>query len=149
MTVDFRFRRMPALRIAWHRWSGPWKDARVRAEFGRLERSVRAAGLRPGRWVLLEPSMGSYIAGIEVRGTVPRGAGLRLRTLPATRVASVEFDPDAVSPRVIYHGLTDWLRWRRKDRSIRSVGMYREVYRADPWKDQKAWARTEVQVVVR
>ncbi len=149
MTVDFRFRRSPAIRIAWHRWKGAWTDARVRAEFGRLERSVRAAGLRSGRWVFLEPSLRSYVVGIELHGTPRRGSGLRVRTLPAARVASVEFDPEVVSPRVVYHGLTDWLRWRRKDRTIRSIGMYREIYRGNPWKDPKAWSRTEVQAVVR
>jgi hypothetical protein len=64
-------------------------------------------------------------------------------------VASVVYDPKVIEPRVVYHGLTDWLRWRRKEGEIRSVGDYREVYTADPWTDAKAYAHTEVQIVVR
>jgi hypothetical protein len=59
------------------------------------------------------------------------------------------FDPEVVSPRVVYHGMTDWLRWRRKEREVRSIGQYREVYPGDPWRDKNAYARTEIQVVVR
>jgi hypothetical protein len=45
--------------------------------------------------------------------------------------------------------VTDWLRWRKKDKTIRSVGMYREVYDGDPWREPRAWAHTDVQIVVR
>ncbi len=82
------------------------------------------------------------------RGPGPRGA-VHLRTLPATRVASVVFDPEVVSPAVVYHGLTDWLRWRKKDKKIQRVVSYREVYRGNPWKDKSAYSRTDVQFVVR
>ena len=59
------------------------------------------------------------------------------------------FDPEVVEPRVVYHGLSDFLRWRKKSGEIRSVGDYREVYQGDPWKDRRAYAHTEVQYVVR
>jgi hypothetical protein len=61
----------------------------------------------------------------------------------------VRFDPTVVSPRVVYHGLSDWLRWQRKEKKIRSVVSYREIYEGNPWKDKRAWSRTEVQFVVR
>ncbi len=57
--------------------------------------------------------------------------------------------PERRFPRVVYHGLSDWLRWQRKEKEVRSVLSYREVYEGNPWKDQKAWSRTEVQFVVR
>jgi hypothetical protein len=50
---------------------------------------------------------------------------------------------------VVYHGVTDWLRWRRKEKEIKGVGAYREVYQGNPWSDRKAWSHTEIQVVVR
>ena len=149
MVVDFRFRKVPAMRIVSFRWSGPWKETRVHAEFLRVEKWARAHGLRPGRWVFLEPKERTYEVAVEVRGRARSADGFKARTLPATRVASVEFDPDLLSPRVVYHGITDWLRWRRKEKEIRGTGAYREVYSGDPWKNAKAWAHTEVQVVVR
>jgi hypothetical protein len=64
-------------------------------------------------------------------------------------VARAVYDPEIIEPRVVYHGLSDFLRWRKKDHEIRSVGGYREVYSGDPWKDTRAYAHTEVQVGVR
>jgi hypothetical protein len=149
MTVDFKFRRAPAYRVAYVAWKGPWSDARIRAKFYGVARWARAHGLRTGKWVFLEPRERSFLVGIEVRGKAPSDTAVRIRTYPSARVASVVFDPDVVSPRVVYHGVTDWLRWRKKEREIRSAGQYREVYAGDPWRDKKAFARTEVQVVVR
>lgn len=149
MTVDFKFRRAPAYRVASVSWKGPWSDARIRAKFYSLVRWARAHGLRTGKWLFLEPSERSFVVGIEIRGKAKSDGAVRIRTYPSARVASIVFDPDVVSPAVVYHGVNDWLRWRKKDRKIRSVGQYREVYSGDPWKDKKAFARTEVQIVVR
>lgn len=149
MTVEFSIRRTPAYRVAVLRWTGPWSDAKIHRQFLRVAAWARSSGLRTGRWFFLEPAHRTWEVAIEVRGSARPGPGLRLRTLPAGHAASVTFDPKVVSPEVVYHGITDWLRARRKDRTIRSVGAYREVYVADPWKDARAFARTEIQVVVR
>ena len=149
MTVDFKFRRAPAYRLATLSWKGPWSDARVRAKFGVIARWARAHGVRTGAWVFFEPGERSFRVGIEVRGKARSDRTVRLRTYPSARVASVVFDPDVISPRVVYHGITDWLRWRKKEHEVRSVGQYREVYVGDPWRNKNAYARTEVQVVVR
>ena len=149
MTVDFAFRKMPALRLATITWTGPWNETRIRREFERVDRWLRDRKVRGGRWVFMEPGDRRWTAGIEVRGTVRGDGSVRIRTFPASRLASVTFDPEAVSPRVVYHGLNDWLRWRKKDKEIRGVGPSREVYSGNPWKDRSAWARTEVQFVVR
>ena len=149
MTVDFSFRRMPALHVATIAWKGPWSEAKVRTNFRRIEAWAKANHLRTGRWVFREPNERSFEVAIEVRGT-PRSAGpVRQKTYPAATVASVTFDPNAVSPRVIYHGISDWLRWRKREKEVRSVGDYREVYDDDPWRNPKAWARTTIQVVVK
>jgi len=149
MTVDFSIRRTPAYRVAALRWKGPWSDARIHRQFLRVAAWAKQQGLRTGRWVFLEPAARTWEVAIEVRGRARPGGGIRLRSIPAGHAASVTFDPKVVAPAVVYHGLTDWLRWRRKDRTIRSAGAYREVYVGDPWKDPRAYARTEVQVVVR
>ncbi len=149
MTVDFGFARTPAMRVAYRAWTGPWSERRIRAEFERLAQSIRASGGRTGRWIFREPGNRKWEVAIELKGPRSRVAGLRLRTVRGATVARVVFDPEEVAARLVYHGLTDWLRWRRKDKEIRSVGGYREVYPGNPWTDKRAWSRTEVQVVVR
>lgn len=149
MTVDFAFRRAPAYRVAYIAWKGPWSESKIRSNFARITAWARKNGVRTGKWIFREPGEATWEVGIEVRGKARSSGGVRLRTFPAARVASVTFDPEVVSPAVIYHGITDWLRWRRKEKKIRSVGSYREVYFDDPWANPKAWARTNVQVVVR
>jgi len=149
MTVDFVLKTTPRMRIAAIRWKGPYNERQIRKRFEEVERWARARGLRTGRWVFREPGSRVWDTGIEVSGSARSEGRVKVRSLPAGHVASVVFDPDAVAPRVVYHGLTDWLRWRRKEKAIRSVVSYREVYPGNPWKDPRAWARTEVQFVVR
>jgi len=149
MTVDFGWGRTPKLRVASVAWKGPWKEAKIRSQFEKVERWVKARKLRTGRWIFQEPGARRWEVAIEVKGAA-RGSGpVRIKTLKAATVARVVFDPNVVSPRVIYHGLSDWLRWRRKEHEIRSVRSSREVYLGNPWRDAKAWARTEVQFLVR
>lgn len=149
MTVDFAFKRAPSYRVASIRWSGPWSDARIHAQFARVAKWAAKQHLRTGKWIFLEPGTRLWEVAIEVKGEARSSGGIRIRTFPAARVASVVLDPAVVSPRVVYHGLNDWLRWRRKDHEIRSVGVSREVYDGDPWRDPKAWSRIDVQFVVR
>ncbi len=149
MAVDFAIKRSPAYRVARVRWKGPWSDAKVRQKFGQVVAWARRQKIRTGKWIFREPGEGVYEVAIEVRGRARSDGSVRVRTYAAGSVASVVFDPDVVSPRVVYHGLNDWLRWQKKDHTIRSAGMYREVYSDDPWKNAKAYHHTEVQVAVR
>jgi effector-binding domain-containing protein len=149
MTVDFEFARAPAYRVASIAWKGPWNERRVRSHFEKVARWAKENGLTTGAWIFREPGERSWEVGIAVKGRARRRGPIRIKTLPASRVARVVFDPELVSPRVVYHGLSDWLRWRRREKKIRSVTSTREVYRNNPWTDAKAWARTEVQFIVR
>ncbi|MGD0250996.1 MAG: GyrI-like domain-containing protein [Thermoplasmata archaeon] len=149
MTVDFVIKRAPAYRVASIRWKGPWSDAGVQRKFNAVVAWARGHDLKTGRWIFREPAERSFEVAIEVIGKAKSDRTVRIRTFPASTVASVVYDPKVIEPRVVYHGLTDWLRWRRKEGEIRSVGDYREVYTADPWTDAKAYAHTEVQIVVR
>ena len=148
MPVDFEIVRAPSVRAATVSWKGRWDDRRVRREFERLARWAADRRLRTGRWLLTHREPGFQVA-IEIRGRASGGGGVTVRRIPAGRVARVRFDPDRIAPRVVYHGLSDWLRWRKKDRTIRASGAYREVYDANPWTNARAWASTEVQVLVR
>jgi effector-binding domain-containing protein len=149
MAVDFELKKAPAMRIAAIRWKGPYSERRIQSRFEEVAKWAQRRDVRTGRWVFREPGDRTWETGIEVRGTVRSEGRVKVRTLPASTVASVRFDPDVVSPRVIYHGLLDWLRWRRKEKVIRSVLSNREVYEGNPWRDRRAWSRTEVQFVVR
>lgn len=149
MTVDFTLKRTPSLRLASIRWKGPYDEKTIRKRFEEVEHWARSQGLTTGRWVFREPGSRTWDTAVEVRGKARSHGRVKVRTIPAGTVASVVFDPDVVSPRVVYHGLSDWLRWRRKEKAIRSVLSYREVYLGNPWTDRKAWAQTEVQFVVR
>lgn len=149
MTVDFVLKRNPRLRVATIRWTGPYRESEIRKRFGELERWVRGHGLRPGRWIFREPGERRWDVGIEVRGAARSDGRVKVRTLPPCTVASVTFDPEVVSPRVVYHGLSDWLRWQRKEKKVRSILSTREVYAGNPWTNPRAWSKTEVQFVVR
>lgn len=149
MTVDFRWKRAPRYRVASISWKGPWSDRRIRSQFDRLASWARRSGLRTGKWIFREPASRRWEVSIEVRGPARSQGDIRVHTLPPATVASVVFDPEVVSPVVVYHGVSDWLRWRKKDRTIRAVGTYREVYDGDPWRRRAAWSRTDIQVVVR
>jgi len=149
VVVDFRIKQAPAYRVASISWKGPWNERRIRAQFDRLTKWAQSKGLRTGCWIFREPGTRAWEVSIEVRGAARSEPPIRVRTLPARSVASVVFDPNVISPSVIYHGVNDWLRWRKRDKTIRSVGDYRELYGQDPWRNPKSWARTEIQVVVR
>jgi effector-binding domain-containing protein len=149
MTVDFGFKRAPSYRVATLSRKGGWDEKKLRGQFKTLAEWAKKKHMRTGRWMFFEPNERTFVAGIEVKGKAKGSGRIRLRTLPAATVASVMFNPDDVSPRVIYHGLSDWLRWRKKDKEIKRVLSSREVYTGDPWSGPKVWARTEVQFVVK
>ncbi|MDE1881638.1 MAG: GyrI-like domain-containing protein [Euryarchaeota archaeon] len=149
MPVDISLKRTPAYRVATLKWSGPWNERRTQSQFERVARWTHAQGARTGAWIFLEMGENRWQACVQVAGSVRGDGSVRVRSLPAEQVASVLFDPDQVSPRVVYHGLADWARWRKKEKEIRGTKGVREVYRANPWKDPRAWARTEVQLLLR
>ncbi len=157
MAIDFVLKKVPEYRLATRTLRGKWPgDKRLRAEFERLDAWAKQRGLRTGKWFFREfgEEMGAnaeWEVGIEVRGpSNTRGTeGVAMKRLPSSTVAALAFDPDLVSPRVIYHGMADWLRSRKKAGEYREAGAYREVYQGNPWVSKRAWANTQVQVPVR
>jgi hypothetical protein len=149
MVVDFEIANSPAFRAATVAWKAPWNEKRIRNEFAVVEKWLTARGAKPGRWFFIEKGANRFVAAIETRSAVKSAGRVSVRTFPRTAVVRVEFDPDEVSSRIVYHGLNDFLRYRRKDKTIRSVGDYREVYATDPWQNAKAWSSTRVEAVVR
>jgi DNA gyrase inhibitor GyrI len=148
MVVDFKLKRAPSYRVVCLQRKGPWKEGNLRAEFRTLQAWAKKNRLKTGRWIFYELGSSTWEACLEIRGTATPEGRLQLKTIPAATVASVVFDPELVSPRVVYHGLIDWLRWRRKERAIKRVRESREVYDGNPWTNRRAWARADVQFIV-
>lgn len=127
----------------------PWTDSSLKAAFRLLVQWAKAKGIPTGRWIIVSRSAKYWEACLEIKRAA-RGEGkVHVKVLPATTVATVTFDPERVSPRVIYHGIIDWLRWRRKAKEIKSAGLTREIYAGDPWSNRAAWTRATVEYVVR
>jgi effector-binding domain-containing protein len=149
MVVDFELARAPKYRVASITRKGPWKNDNLRAEFAELTKWAAKRKVKTGKWIFREPADRVWEACLELKGRAEAEGRIKVKTLRAAHVAHCVFDPEEVSPRVVYHGLNDWLRWQKKDGKITGVGSSREVYAGDPWKDKKAWAHAEVQFVVR
>ena len=149
MTVDFGLKRAGEVKVASIVRVGPWKEDNLRTEFRELVSWARRQKLATGRWIFYERGHHRWEACLEVRGGVKPEGRIRIKTLPPTWVAGVTFDPDQVSSRIVYHGLNDWTRWRRKDGKIKEVTGIREVYSGDPWSDRSAWANCRVEFLVR
>ncbi len=149
MTVDFSYKRAPSYRVATLTRHGGWDEKKLRGQFQTLVQWAKKQHLRTGRWLFFEPNMKTFIAALEINGKAKGSGRIRLRTIPAASVASVTFNPDEVSSRIVYHGLSDWLRWQKKQKEIQRVLSAREVYSGDPWSGPKVWAHTEIQFVVK
>ncbi len=159
MYVDFKIKKFSGCRAASVTYVGPYRDGgdMMRDEFNQIVKWARKKGVRTGRWFFADldgPEVPDkkrrWEAAIEVKGAKAEAqGGIRFRDFPDQLVASVTFDPEKVSPRVIYYGLEGWLDERRKDREYKSAGLPREVYKGDPWKSARAWANVEVQVPVK
>ena len=149
--TDFELARYPAVRVASIVRFGPWKEDHLRPEFRELVRWAQRHRIRTGRWIFLHSRSNQHRweACLEIRGRASAEGRIRIKTLPATWIARVIFDPDTISSRLVYHGLHDWTKWRRIYHEIRSVSAVREVFAADPWKDARAWHHCDVQFLVR
>ncbi|MGI0090844.1 MAG: GyrI-like domain-containing protein [Nitrososphaerales archaeon] len=158
MVVDIIIKRDRSYRVIVKGKVGPHSgDNNLRSEFRELVGWAKKNKIRTGKWLMFELdgpeaplSKRRWEACLEVKGTFNTKPedDLSFRRLPAQLVASVTFDPDQFSTRLVYHGLECWLEWRTKRGEMKEAGPTREVYIGDPWTNAKSWANTEVQVPV-
>lgn len=152
MTVDFKVKKAPAYRVACITESGTYSDRAIRASFAKVAKWAAERKLKTGKWMFIETyGKGDSIkwnACIEVSGRAAPENGIAVKTMKSHDVVSVSFNPDEVSARVVYHAISDWVRWRRKDGTIKRTGNFREIYPGDPWKSAQAWQSMEVQLLV-
>ncbi len=157
--VDIVVKREKSYKVISKMHVGPYSgDNMLRKEFNDLEGWAKKNQVRTGKWFFVEldgpetpSSKRRWEASIEVKGKLKAKpeSGIIFKKIPSELVAGVQFDPDEVSSRLVYHGLECWLDWRRKFHEFEEAGPTREVYPGNPWTDQKAWANLDVQVPVR
>ncbi|MCL4346680.1 MAG: GyrI-like domain-containing protein [Candidatus Thermoplasmatota archaeon] len=152
MVVDFRIRHVPAYTVAFSTNEAKYSDRAIRLSFEKLEKWILSKGIRTGKWIFIERSYendkAKWDACIELKRRTRGSGGVKVRVLPPSDVVSVKFNPDEVSSSIIYHAISDWARWRKKDGTISRTGNFRELYDGNPWKDREAWQSMEVQLMV-
>ncbi len=157
MVVDFSIKKFPGCSVASITYVGPYRGSNMmRDEFYEIMAWAKEKKMKTGKWFFLEhdgPETPSkkrrWEACVELRDRARSGKRIKIKKLPETLVATIKFDPEKVSPRVIYHGLEGWMEWRKKAKEYRWAGESREVYSGDPWKSSRAWANVEIQVPVK
>jgi DNA gyrase inhibitor GyrI len=154
MVVDLTVKRAPSYIVASMMRVGPYRRNMLRAEFNQLVNWARKRKVRTGKWILyfLDEPGGRRPASklrseacLEIKGKAKTESRIKVKKLPRQRVASVTFDPDEVSPRLVYSGIYGWLRFA----GYRDAGPSRELYEGNPWTNARAWAKAEVQVPVK
>lgn len=160
MVVDIVTKREPGHKVIVKSYMGPWTgDDMLREEFTELERWAKKNGIRTSKWFRIyldkyaveSPSdQRRWWASIAYRGRThalpPR---MEAKFLPPELVASVTFNPEVVSDRLVFHGLECWLDWRTKQGEFEEAGPTREVFVGNPWVDPVARTQIELQVPIR
>ena len=154
MVVDIKVRRVPSYTVASMMRIGPYRRDMLHAEFNQLVNWAKKRKIRTGKWILyfLDEPGGSRPmnklrseACLQIKGKARAEGTIKVKKLPAQKVASVTFDPDEVSPGLVYSGIYGWLRFA----GYKDTGPSRELYIGNPWTNARAWAKAEVQVPVR
>ena len=156
LVVDIRVKKEPSYTVAYLTHVGPYTgEDMLRPEFEELVKWAKKRKLRTGKWFFYEldgpetpAKKRRWEACLEINRKVKTGGRFSVKKLPAQTVIYVRFNPDEVSPSLVYHGIQGWLEWRKKEGTYEDAGTWREVYLDSPWTNEKAWARTEVQAPV-
>jgi effector-binding domain-containing protein len=155
MVVRIRVKPVRSYRVASMLRVGPYSSNMLRAEFTQLKNWAKRRELRTGTWFLyfIDEPGGRRPANklrseacLEIKGKAVKSEGkVKVKKLPKQTVASVTFNPDKISPSLVYAGIWGWIQWR----NYKAAGLSREVYSGSPWKDKRAWANTEVQLPIK
>jgi len=154
MVVDIRVKQVASYTVASLIHYGPHSPNMFRTEFNQLVKWAKKNKLRTGRWVMRwldEPGKkpSSKIrseACLEIKGKAKMEGKIMIKKFPKHTVLSVVFDPEKVSPRLVYSGIYGWIRYSDFEATDSPP---REVYTGNPWTSPHAWANAEVQVPVK
>jgi DNA gyrase inhibitor GyrI len=150
LTVDIEIRRTPSYKVAWLERIGSGGSEPLRAEFNELEKWAKKLKVRKGKYIFhffeagRTPDRYRFEACLEIKGNPKPEGKIKIKKLPQLTVARVKFNPEEISPRLVYNGIYGWLR--ENDDYKASGGYSREIYVDNPWTSSQAWAQTEIQV---
>jgi effector-binding domain-containing protein len=150
LTVDIQVKNTPTYKVASLERKGSEGTEPLRKEFRELENWAKKSKVKTGRYFChfyetgRTPNQYRFEACLEIRGNPKPEGKIKVKTLPKLTVASVKFNPEQVSPRLVYNGVYGWLD-DNDDYKV-SGGFSREVYFGNPWTNSWAWKRTEIQV---
>lgn len=151
MVVEIRVKRAPGYTVASMMRVGPYRREMLRTEFNQLVSWAKRRRIRTGKWILyfLDEPGGRRPANklrseacLQIKGKAKTEGRIRVKKLPAQKVASVTFDPREVSADLVYSGIYGWLKFA----GYKDAGPSREVYEGNPWTNPRVWAKAEVQV---
>ena len=154
MVVDIKVRQAPSYTVACLIHYGPHGPNMFRTEFDQLAKWAKKNKLETGKWIMRWlDEYGSKPASkvrseacLEIKGKTRTEGKVTIKKFPKHTVLSVTFDPEKVSPRLVYSGLYGWLRSSDFEATDSPP---REVYSGNPWMNASAWANAEVQVPVK
>ena len=159
MVVDIELKREKSYNVISTQYVGAYTgENMLRKEFNLLVKWAKKNHVKLGKWFFTEidgpdtvEDKRRWEASIEVKGklTAQLPEEIVQKKISAQLVASVVFDPDEFSSRLVYHGLECWLDWRKKYHELEEDGPTREVYVDNPWTSKKAWSNLDVQVPVK
>jgi DNA gyrase inhibitor GyrI len=150
LTVDIQIKRTPSYKVASLERKGSEGSEPLRREFQELEKWAKKSKVKTGRYFChfyeagKTPDRYRFEACLEIRGNPKPEGKIKVKMLPKLTVARVKFNPEQVSPRLVYNGVYGWLD-DNDDYKV-SGGFSREVYFGNPWTNSWAWKRAEIQV---
>jgi effector-binding domain-containing protein len=154
MVVDIKVKQVPSYTVASLIHYGAHGPNMFRSEFGQLAKWAKKNNLRTGHWIMRWiDEYGSKPASkirseacLEIKGKARIEGKIRIKKFPKHTVVSVIFNPDQVSPRLVYSGIYGWIRYSDFEATNSPS---REVYTGNPWTNPRAWANAEVQVPIK
>jgi effector-binding domain-containing protein len=151
MAVDIKVKNTPAYNVASIEKTGGMGSEPLRSEFRELEKWAKKSKVKAGKYfcyfyeVGRTPDKYRFEACLEIRGNPEPEGKIKIKELPKLKVASVSFNPEKISPRLVYNGVYGWLK--ENDEGYKEAGPFsREIYPGNPWTSSWAWTRAEIQV---
>ena len=151
MAVDIKIKKTPSYKVASLERTGGEGSEPLRREFQDLEKWAKKSKVKVGKYLCYfyeagrTPDRYRFEACLEIRGNREPEGKIKIKELPKLTVASVKFNPEKVTPRLVYNGVYGWLG--ENDEGYKVAGSFsREVYPGNPWTSSWAWNRAEIQV---
>jgi len=154
MAAEIKVKRAPTYKVASIMRVGAYKANMLRSEFSQLTKWANKKRLGTGKWILYfidEPGGRRPMnklrseACLQIKGRAVNDGKITVKKLKAQKVAYVTFNPNVVSPMLVYSGIYGWLEYA----GYKEAGLAREVYAGNPWTNTRAWANAEVQVPIK